>query len=67
MSKRVLTRESERSNIGDVRGETAASRPEKHKILGLKKTSKKVKKGVDKREDVGYTTKAVAENGQQAP
>ena len=61
-----MTTGKERSNIGDVRGEIAASKPGKHKILGLKKTSKKVKKGVDKTEELRYTNEAVPQNGQRS-
>ena len=35
-------------------------------LAHLKKTSKKVKKSVDKAEEMGYTTKAVAENGSES-
>ena len=63
--KKVLTTGEERSKIGDVCGKEAASGPKKHGKTKAKKTSKKVKKGVDKANELRYTNEAVPQKGER--
>jgi hypothetical protein len=60
--KKGLTTGEGRSNIRHVR-DREASGTEKD----LRKNFKKLKKGVDKRNGLRYTNKAVAENDSEAP
>ena len=61
MVKRVLTNVGRRSKIRHVRDREARSTEKQLERAG-EKNLKKLKKGVDKRNELRYTNKAVAEN-----
>ena len=61
MVKRVLTNGGRRSKIRHVRDREARSTEKQLERAG-EKNLKKLKKGVDKRNELRYTNKAVAEN-----